>query len=91
MDNTMRLAGLDLYSERKMSDDPNRDARYEDFNKKLKEDSDRIFRSTDISEDDKEDLRQATEFAKIVISEIESNETTDIIQSFLDFVVRLCR
>ena len=87
----MRLAGLDLYSERKMSDDPNRDARYEDFNKKLKEDSDRIFRSTDISEDDKEDLRQATEFAKIVISEIESNETTDIIQSFLDFVVRLCR
>lgn len=74
-----------------MSDDPNRDARYEDFNKKLKEDSDRIFRSTDISEDDKEDLRQATEFAKAVISEIESNETADIIQSFLDLVVRLCR
>lgn len=74
-----------------MSDDPNRDARYEDFNKKLKEDSDRIFRSSDISEDDKEDLRQATEFAKTVISEIESNETADIIQSFLDLVVRLCR
>ena len=63
---------------------------YEKINQQLKEDSEKIFHSTDINEQDVKDLKNAMETAKVILTRIEPNETTDFIQSFLNFVIKLC-
>ena len=63
---------------------------YEKINQQLKEDSGRIFHSSNIEQKDIDDLKQAMETAKVVLTRVESNETTDLIQTFINFVIRLC-
>lgn len=63
---------------------------YEKINQQLKQDSEKIFHSTDIDEKDVEELKQAMETAKVILTRIEPNETTDFIQSFLNFVIKIC-
>lgn len=63
---------------------------YEKINQQLKEDSEKIFHSTDIEQKDIDDLKQAMETAKVVMTRVESNETTDLIQTFINFVIKLC-
>lgn len=63
---------------------------YEKINQQLKQDSEKIFHSTDIDEKDVEELKQAMETAKVILTRIEPNETTDFIQSFLNFVIKMC-
>lgn len=63
---------------------------YEKINQQLKEDSEKIFHSTDINEQDVKDLKNAMETAKVILTRIEPNETTDFIQSFLNFVIKMC-
>ena len=63
---------------------------YEKINQQLKEDSEKIFHSTDIEQKDIDDLKQAMETAKVVLTRVESNETTDLIQTFINFVIKLC-
>ena len=63
---------------------------YEKINQQLKEDSEKIFHSTDIEQKDIDDLKQAMETTKVVMTRVESNETTDLIQTFINFVIKLC-
>ena len=69
---------------------PTKSNPYEKINQQLKEDSDRIFHSTNIEQKDIDDLKQAMETAKVVLTRVESNETTDLIQTFINFVIKLC-
>lgn len=63
---------------------------YEKTNQQLKEDSEKIFHSADIEQKDVDNLKQAMETAKVVMTSVESNETTDLIQTFINFVIKLC-
>ena len=63
---------------------------YEKINQQLKEDSEKIFHSTNINEQDVKDLKNAMETAKVILTRIEPNETTDLIQTFINFVIKLC-
>ncbi len=63
---------------------------YEKINQQLKQDSEKIFHSTDIDEKDVEELKQAMNTAKVTLTRVEPNETTDFIQSFINFVIKLC-
>lgn len=63
---------------------------YEKINQQLKEDSEKVFHSTDINEQDVKDLKNAMETAKVILTRIEPNETTDLIQTFINFVIKLC-
>lgn len=63
---------------------------YEKINQQLKEGSEKVFHSTDINEQDVKDLKNAMETAKVILTRIEPNETTDFIQSFLNFVIKIC-
>lgn len=63
---------------------------YEKINQQLKQDSEKIFHSTDINEQDVKDLKNTLETAKVILTRIEPNETTDLIQTFINFVIKLC-
>ena len=63
---------------------------YEKFNEKLKKDAEEIFRSTDIDESDVRELKQAMNTARMVLTKVEPNETTDFLQSFISFILRIC-
>ena len=63
---------------------------YEKISQQLKEDSEKIFHSTDINEQDVKDLKNAMETAKVILTRIEPNETTDLTQTFINFVIKLC-
>lgn len=63
---------------------------YEKINQQLKQDSEKIFHSTDIDEKDVEELKQAMNTAKVILTRVEPNETTDLIQSFISFIIKLC-
>ena len=63
---------------------------YEKINQQLKEDSERIFQSSNLSKDDIQKLKSSAESAKIILTKIEPNDNVDLIQSFLNFVIRAC-
>lgn len=63
---------------------------YEKINQQLKQDSEKIFHLTDINEQDVKDLKNTLETAKVILTRIEPNETTDLIQTFINFVIKLC-
>lgn len=63
---------------------------YSRINQQLKSDSEKIFKSSNIDNNDIQELKEAAENTKIILTHVESNETTDLIQAFLNFVIRLC-